>query len=1132
MDYSHIHTIFLQRIIDVRKKENQTVFLFGLFLLLITSVCSIAVVSLLEELFHFGTIIRGIFFFSALVIILAIAIKFFFPPLLRMLNIAENKNEELLAEQIGSFFPQIRDKLYNALQLIQERKQISALYSPLLIDASLNDLYQEVQSVNFLRCIDTTKLKKIRKQFYLSLALVCVLFLSSPTSFLSAFTRILHFQQTYDAPPQFVIRIEPGNKEIVRGESIPITVSIEQREISFTSFERKTLTLFKRLQGQVNYESQILRANANGMFTSEFSVVKSPTFYFAEFHDVRSDEYVITVVDKPLIRSFRINVTPPRYTKLPKKELEENVGDVAEYKGTNISFELTSSKELQHATLLFSDSSTVPLKINRKKAEVSFLLFATQNYHFRIEDVDKLFNDNPIEYRLTVIPDEIPTAAIIVPGKNIDADESMQLEMLFRLSDDFGFTKLHLAQKLVHSKYSASEENFHFIPIPFSSSVKQREFPYRWNFTGRNLAPEDVLMYYIEVFDNDNVSGPKSGKSQTYLLRLPSLDEVFAEAEQQQNETLESLSSASQQAQQLRKELEKLQQELKKRPDKVDWLQKKKAEELAKKYDEVKQKVATAAQQMKQAEQHQLLSPQTMQKYDELQKMMKELDSPEFRELLKKLQQQHQPLSPEQMKEAMKNFSMNEEQFRKALERMLELLKRMAMEQKLDELIKRTEEAIKQQKKLQEETQNSSKEKLNELSKQQSDLEKQTDKLEQEAKELAEKMEELADEMPADKMEQANEHFEKNNPQQQMKNAQQQMKSGQQQQAQQSQQQARQSLEQFLSELQQAQKEMRSKQQQQIVREMQKQLENVLQVSKNQEQLKNETQQLEYNSPRFRENAQKQYAMNNDVQNIANALSELGKKSFSISPEMGKTLGDAMKQMESAMNGMEARNAQSSTQQQNAAMGSLNRAAAMMQKSLQGMQGSGGGGMGMQGMMQAMGQMASQQQGINEGTQGALGQGNGMSMEQAAAMSKLAQQQSGLQKSLQELAGESKRSDEMSRLLGDLDYIAKEMQEVVRDMEQGTVNPETLRKQERILSRLLDSQRSLREKDYEKRRRAEQSNVTARPSPIELDMQSLEGKNKLQQDLLKALNEKYTKDFESLIRKYFEELQKQESKPQ
>jgi uncharacterized membrane protein YccC len=132
-----------------------------------------------------------------------------------------------------------------------------------------------------------------------------------------------------------------------------------------------------------------------------------------------------------------------------------------------------------------------------------------------------------------------------------------------------------------------------------------------------------------------------------------------------------------------------------------------------------------------------------------------------------------------------------------------------------------------------------------------------------------------------------------------------------------------------------------------------------------------------------------------------------------------------------------------------------------------------------------------------------------------------------VRKSLEDLSREANRTGDLSKLLGDLNRIAQDMREVQTDLAQGNVNPETLHKQERILSRMLDAQRSMRERDFEKRRKSEAGDNVARRSPSDLDLSTQEGRNKLQQDLLRALEEGYNRDYEELIRKYFESLQKQ-----
>jgi hypothetical protein len=256
-----------------------------------------------------------------------------------------------------------------------------------------------------------------------------------------------------------------------------------------------------------------------------------------------------------------------------------------------------------------------------------------------------------------------------------------------------------------------------------------------------------------------------------------------------------------------------------------------------------------------------------------------------------------------------------------------------------------------------------------------------------------------------------------------------------------------------------------------------------------------------------------------DLGNVTNELSKLSQKTFGVTPEMGKSIGEAMRNMNDALQSLEQRNGNQASQQQGGAMGALNQAAQQLQEAAQGMMQPGGqGGMGMAGFMQRLQQLGGMQQGINEGTRG-------LTPQQAAELSRLAGEQGMVRKSLEQLAREASNAGQLSKLLGDLNRVAQDMREVQTDLAQGQVRPETLHKQERILSRMLDAQRSLRERDFEKRRKADTGRNLTRQGPADLGPAALQRRTRLQQDLLKALEEGYAKDYEELIRKYFEALE-------
>jgi hypothetical protein len=387
---------------------------------------------------------------------------------------------------------------------------------------------------------------------------------------------------------------------------------------------------------------------------------------------------------------------------------------------------------------------------------------------------------------------------------------------------------------------------------------------------------------------------------------------------------------------------------------------------------------------------------------------------------------------------------------------------------------------------------------------------------------LQKMMEQFPSEMPLGELEQALSQMDSTAMAEAMKAISEQMKSMQMSQAASGQQQTMMSMEQLMEQLNAMKTAMQQSMQQEVLNEFRKVYQDLLELSKREEEMKNETGSLQRSSPLFREGQGRQMEAMKDLSNVTELLAALAQKTFGVTPEMGKSIGEAMENMAGAMESMEQRNGQAAAADQEAAMAALNETAQQVQAGMNAMMQQGGQGMGMPGLMQQLQGMSALQQGINQGTRH-LG---GMGQRQAAEMARLAGEQGALRKALEQLAREASQAGELSKLLGDLNKTAQEMREVQTDLARGEVQPETMQKQDRILSRLLDSQRSMRERDFEKKRKSETAGQYTREFPPGTDMSSEQAREKLRQDLLKAMEQGYSRDYQSIIKSYFQLLEK------
>ncbi|RKY55114.1 MAG: hypothetical protein DRP93_03985 [Candidatus Neomarinimicrobiota bacterium] len=144
-----------------------------------------------------------------------------------------------------------------------------------------------------------------------------------------------------------------------------------------------------------------------------------------------------------------------------------------------------------------------------------------------------------------------------------------------------------------------------------------------------------------------------------------------------------------------------------------------------------------------------------------------------------------------------------------------------------------------------------------------------------------------------------------------------------------------------------------------------------------------------------------------------------------------------------------------------------------------------GNASGMEFYMQQLQQMAGQQQQINSSMPqpGMNGSPGSSMMDQLA---KMAARQQALRRSLKQMQQSMSEGNGAKRMTGDLDRIAKDMEDVINQMRKNQVNRRTIMRQEKIVQRLLDASRSATSRDHKKERKSTSAKEIQRDNPLGL----------------------------------------------
>ena len=932
--------------------------------------------------------------------------------------------------------------------------------------------------------------------------------------------RLLHPFTEFKTIPEISIQLTPGNKQVLKNEPVEITAKVTGKKVEKINFHLKEINNEFHLTHSIEPKSE-------NEFNFIIEHIQDTTEYFVTVGDVSTEKYQLSVIELPIVRNLQVKITPPNYSSLSEKYLEENIGDINCLKGSRAEINLVSNKELSRASIIVNKNE-IPLNVNFGSANGSIKIFDEGSYFIKLVDNENLENKDPIEYRISVTEDIYPNVFITSPGQDVDLTEDLILPLTIEGEDDFGFSSLRLGYKIIKMDLPFADTTIKFISLPIENKRNEKfVFDYFWDLTELDIFAGDIIRYYAEVFDNDVISGPKSTKSQIYSARFPTLEEIYAEVDTEQEQAHESIEGLYEKSKELKENISKIAEELKQNPE-MKWEEKKQVEDVLENQKKLESSLEEVREQLDQMvermEKNDLLSLETLQKYSQLQKLLDEVMTDELKEAIKKLQNAAEKIDEQLIKQAIEQLNFAQEEFLKNIEKTLNILKRLQIEQKLDELVKKAEKLLEEQTDINEQLKNElSKNQKNELAKnQQATKDKTADQM-NETNQLKEKMNEFPN-MPADMLEQVLQQMEQNGLLENMEKMMSQMNSGNMMGAQKCGKSAQSSLSQMMDMLSQAKKELIEKQKQEVMAELKRLTTNLLALSKKKEQVLNKTKKLSRNSPQLTERADTQQSLMNALVRNANRMGELSKKTFFISSQLSRSVGQSMQNMSDALKQFEERNTGKTIRNQQTAMVNLNEAVKQMRSAMKELA-SASSAAGLDELMQKLSQMAGKQQGINQQTM-QLGSGSQpLTMGQQASMARLAAEQAALRKSMEQLQREyGERSD----VLGRLDQIGKDMEDVVKELQSRNVNRKTINRQQRILQRLLDAQKSARRQDYSRKRRAETGKYYPSLSPSQLPQNLGEKNIQIQRDLLKALKEGYSKDYQDLIKKYFEALMKEQ----
>lgn len=1083
-------------------------------------------VATLEHFGHFDTTLRTILFYSFVAGFLFIIGKFVIIPLMHLYRFGKVISHEQAATIIGKHFSNVEDKLLNVLQLKkQSETDKDARHHELLI-AGINQKVEELKPVPFVSAINLSENRRYVRYAILPVFALIIILFTAPSILKDSTRRLIDHNTYFEKPAPFTFSILNKELKAVQQQDFQLDVEMSGKEIPAEVYivldgnefklEKENLTtfhyLFRNLQG-----SQEFYLTADGF---------------------KSQLYTLEALPNPLLMNFTVSVDYPAYLHKENETLK-NTGDLLVPAGTRLSWTF-NTKNTEEIRMLFSDTLLMP----ERRSEDQFTLskrFLKNNSYTIVAGNSFMNSKDSIRYSISVTPDIHPSISVEQQRDSFSTKRSF-----FRgiVKDDYGFTKLTFNYRFLKSTEEGREGKINSEQLPVTKNQNTDQFFYTWDANAISIDAGDEIEFYFEVWDNDGIAGPKSTRSQSQVFKAPSLKEL-AENEEKSNQSIRAdLKESVQKARQIQKELNELSKKLMDKKE-LSYEDKKKAEELANKQKELEKKLAEIRkeneQKNRQSEEFKKQNEELQEKQEQLQSLLENLKSPELEKLMEQLQQLMQNVDKNKMQEQLSQMKLDSKDLQKELERAIELFKQMEFEQKLQDNIDRLNELAKKEEELSKEAENKDSKDNKDKEQAAKDLKEKQDELNKEFEDFRKEMDDLA--KKNDELEQKNDlqntDQQEQDIQNEMKNSSDQLGENKTGKASKSQKNAAKKMQQMAQEMANMQQQMQQQQEEEDMNALRALLENLLRLSFDQEKLMQDLRSMDINNPQYLKLSQQQRKLKDDARMIEDSLFALSKRVPQIKSKVNQEISAINNNMAESLENLEDRSVAMARSRQQFVMTSVNNLTLMLSEALQQM---------MQQMAQSrpnnsscskpgpkkpgsIAELRKMQEELNKNMQkmkeqmkngqqpkGKTGQGQQMSEE----LAKMAAQQEFIRNQLNKFNQNENKDGKNS--LGNLQDIANKMEETEKDIVNRMISEQTLKRQQEITTRLLESERAEREREQDQQRKSEEAKNAYQRNPNEFEEYK---RLKLKEmELLKTVPPSLNSYYKQKVNDYFQSLDK------
>lgn len=1025
---------------------------------------------LLEYMFRFGHNFRSILLYSYFAIVLISFVFWILVPLLKFLKIRGCLSYEQAARLIGSHFPVIEDKILNTLQLMS-LKETPGMELDLII-AGIDQKIKLLKPFAFARVIDYRKNLRYLRYAVPPVLVILAGLAIAPSVVSDPAERILKYNQVFIPELPFSVAIENKELKALQQDDFELLIRFSGEEIPSEVFVGTEGVVYKMSRGKGFQYSHLFKSVQSDI---RFRIIAGP---------LETEEFLLKVFPKPIILEFEVVAEYPPYTG-KSLDVYRNTGDFTIPEGTRLTWKI-QTRDVNDLWVNFSGNRMKMSKTDEDS--FSFTQRILEQVDYSLIPSNQFSSDrDSMNFRLLVIKDGFPSVVV-----EQSSDSAVAGTLFFRgiIKDDYGFSRLDFVYEEV-ARDDTTVLSRSVTPLKIEAHQVSQVFYHLFDLYALMGTTQNDGRLYFEVWDNDGVNGPKRSRSDIRYFKTPTEDDLLMQMSENDQQIQKDLFGSMQQTQSIKNSIDDLNKKMVEQ-NSLNWQEKKKIEDILK----ANEKIVESIEQIKEKNLDNLNNTEKLSNANEnilekqrrLNELMDQLLTDEMKKTLQEIRDMLNQVDKAKMNSLLEKMKMTTRDLEQQLDRNLQLFKQLEFDRKLSEMIDKLRESAEEQRRLAEE---SNKGALSpEMIDKQKDLKDKYDSIKDALSDLREQEKDLETPIGIDKTQRLQDSISSG-----MKDSEEMMKQGKSKQAGSKQKKTGNQMDQLAQQLETMANEAEMEQMGEDAAAIRQILENLLRMSFEQEELIGLAGKVNRNDPKYQDIIVHQRDIRDKLQSAEDSLIEIAKRQFLLAPVINREINLINKNIEEVTTALNTRSVSVAMAKQQFAMTSMNNLALMLEESLKQMNmnmqncmgGKGqklcqnpsakpGGSKAMnirQMQQQLSDQLSKMKQGLEKqkGEQGKSGRGQQGELNEQVA--RLAAQQEAIRNELRKYQEELNEQGikDGTNMSGTM----SEMEQLERDLINKRVTQETLLRQQRIISRLLESEKAeqVREKE-EKRESREQ----------------------------------------------------------